>query len=154
MEYKRKTIVGWDDYEIDTVGNVFSLKTGRGRTKNPDGRLSMRRNTNGYHQLKFSMNGVVKQLLVHRLMWETFHGPIPPNMTIDHIDGDNGNNSLENLQLMTLEDNLKKAWDKRGRSSIVPIVEDWLRRGYDRKFIADNLDITHGYISLIANGKR
>lgn len=32
-------------------------------------------------------------------------------MTVDHINGDKGNNSVENLQWMKREDNIKKAYD-------------------------------------------
>jgi|LakMenE18May11ns_1017448.scaffolds.fasta_scaffold9450659_1 hypothetical protein len=152
MEYQRKEIVGFEKYEIDNVGNVFTSKKSN-RLKSTDGKLSVRRNTAGYHQVALYSNKKSHQVLVHRLMWKTFVGEIPKNMSIDHIDNDLTNNVLSNLQLMSHSDNMKKMWDNRGRSKKKDIVLDWIARGYDRKFISDNLDVSHPYISMIVNGK-
>lgn len=154
MEYKRKTIEGYNDYEVDTEGNVYSLKKSNG-IKSKDGKLSNRLVAQGYHQVSLYYGAKLpKQLLVHRLVWEAFNGTIPKDMQIDHIDNDPKNNKLSNLQLLSVQDNMKKMWDIRGRSEKKEIVKDWLARGYSRKFISDNLEIGQPYISLIANGKR
>ena len=42
---------------------------------------------------------------VHRLIWETFNGEIPYDLTIDHIDTNKANNSLYNLRLLTRNQN-------------------------------------------------
>lgn len=42
-----------------------------------------------------------RAVLVHRLVWEQHHGPIPVGMVIHHINGDNQDNRIENLQLAT-----------------------------------------------------
>jgi len=153
MEYQRKEIKGYTDYEIDTVGNVFTTK-GNSPHLSEDGKLSVRIQSAGYHQIKMYHQGKIHQRLVHRLMWETFIGDIPDDMTIDHIDDNRENNVLSNLQLMSRGENTKKSWDKRGRSTKKQIVLDWHNRGYTRKFIADNLGITMSYVSMIINGKR
>ena len=153
MEYQRKEIVGFEEYEIDNVGNVFTSKKSN-RLKSTDGKLSVVRNTQGYHHVTLYKNKKANQLLVHRLMWVTFVGSIPKGMTIDHINQDHKNNQLQNLQLMSHSDNMKKMWDNRGRSKKKGVVLDWVDRGYDRKFISDNLDVSHPYISMIVNGKR
>jgi len=154
MEYKRKTIEGYNDYEVDTEGNVYTLKKSNG-LKSKDGKLSNRLVAQGYHQVSLYYGAKLpKQLLVHRLVWEAFNGTIPKDMQIDHIDNNKTNNKLSNLQLLSVQDNMKKMWDRRGRSEKKEIVKDWLARGYSRKFISDNLEIGQPYISLIANGKR
>ena len=75
-------------------------------------------------------------------------------MQIDHIDNCKTNNEVENLQVLTATDNMKKMWDVRGRSEIKEHVKDWLKRGYPRKFISENLDVSLSYISMISLGKR
>ena len=151
MEYQRKQVKGFPDYEVDTVGNVFSTK---GLTER---KLSTRPNTSGYIQVKLYKHdtpGEYKQLLIHRIMYETFVGDIPEGDTVDHIDHDITNNVLENFQVLSHSDNIKKSWDRRGRSKVKPIIKDWLQRGYDYQFISDNLGVSIPYISLIKNGKR
>ena len=156
MEYKRKTIDGYDSYEIDTLGNVYSNKQAR-HFKSTDGRLKQRLvSQGGYKQVSLYTNGTKKpkQLLVHRLVYQNFVGEIPDGMQIDHIDNDKHNNEVENLQVLSATDNMKKAWDIRGRSEVKGHVMDWLSRGYSRNFISENLDVSLSYISQIANGKR
>ena len=112
MEYKRKTIEGYNDYEVDTEGNVYSLKKSNG-IKSKDGKLSNRLVAQGYHQVSLYYGAKLpKQLLVHRLVWEAFNGTIPKDMQIDHIDNDPKNNKLSNLQLLSVQDNMKKMWDR------------------------------------------
>jgi len=43
---------------------------------------------------------------VHRLVYRTFIGEIPPNHYVRHVDGNKANNVLENLYLTTE----KKGW--------------------------------------------
>lgn len=51
----------------------------------------------GYFRVKFGDRSV----LVHRIVWETFVGPVPPEMDIDHIDHNKENNALTNLQVIS-----------------------------------------------------
>lgn len=36
----------------------------------------------------------------HRYVWEKFHGPIPKDHEIHHVDGDRTNNTIENLECL------------------------------------------------------
>jgi hypothetical protein len=151
MEYKRKPIENYDGYEIDTNGVVYTSR--RGNTWN----ILKPRNVSqvSYHAVSLYDNPKKpKQLLVHRLVYQTFVGPIPSHMQVDHIDHNKTNNKLSNLQLLSVQDNMKKAWDRRGRSERKEIAKIWLERGYTRKFICDNLKLSQPYVSMIANGKR
>ena len=49
-------------------------------------------------------------MLVHRLIMEAFHGK--SDLTVDHIDGNKINNSLDNLEYVTLSENIKRAYSK------------------------------------------
>lgn len=42
----------------------------------------------------------------HRMVWIMHNGPIEDGMLIDHIDGDRKNNKIENLRLVTDQENM------------------------------------------------
>lgn len=48
-------------------------------------------------------------LFVHRIVMEAFKGK--SDLTVDHIDGNKLNNSLDNLEYVTIQENIKRAWD-------------------------------------------
>jgi hypothetical protein len=52
----------------------------------------------GYRLVGFDMY----QFFEHRVVWAVFYGEQPPQF-IDHIDGDRGNNRIENLRAATRE---------------------------------------------------
>lgn len=47
-----------------------------------------------------------KGVRLHRLVWETAHGPIPKKHHVHHVDGDRANNALSNLVLMLGHDHM------------------------------------------------
>lgn len=47
------------------------------------------------------------------LVYQTFIGPIPPGMEVDHIDNNPLNNRVDNLQLLTREENMAKEAERR-----------------------------------------
>ena len=48
-------------------------------------------------------------MLVHRIVMEAFKGK--SDLTVDHIDGNKLNNSLDNLEYVTIQENVKRAWN-------------------------------------------
>jgi hypothetical protein len=62
-------------------------------------RLIESRSTDGY--LPAGFNG--KSFQQHRLLWKVFKGEIPPENTIDHINGVRHDNRLTNLRLGTVQ---------------------------------------------------
>ena len=66
-------------------------------------------NRKRYYRVIIMKNKERIPVLVHRLVYETFNGEIPKTLTVDHIDGNIYNNSLDNLQLLTIEDNIRKS---------------------------------------------
>lgn len=51
-----------------------------------------------------------KNLLVHRLVCEAFHGPAPVGLDCAHRDGDCSNNRPSNLRWATHRENLRDKW--------------------------------------------
>ena len=47
-------------------------------------------------------------LLLHRLIYVKYIGPIREGETVDHINGNKLDNRIENLQILTREDNTRK----------------------------------------------
>lgn len=55
-------------------------------------------------------DGKPKDYLVARLVATTFLGEPPKNYTVNHKDGNRLNNSIENLEWLSLEDNVRHAF--------------------------------------------
>ena len=74
------------------------------------------RNKDGYWHVSWQSG---KRWKLHRLVWEWHNGPIPEGMEVDHINSDQGDNRIENLQLLTkLENNLKGRDKQRKRPGL------------------------------------
>lgn len=63
-----------------------------------------------YPVVVFSYNSKIVGIPLGRLIYAWFKGPVPADMDIDHIDNDPFNNRLENLQLLTREENIRKRY--------------------------------------------
>lgn len=57
----------------------------------------------------FEKNGEKRYRTVHSIIAESFIGPRPEGLTINHIDGNKYNNSASNLEYMTSGDNVRHA---------------------------------------------
>lgn len=77
----------------------------------------------GYEGISRSLAPVGKSDRVHRIVWETFNGTIPEGYEIDHINSVRDDNRLENLQLLTPLENVRKAQCGRVHS-----IEERLKR--------------------------
>ena len=106
-----KTIKGYDGaYQASTQGRVRSKD--RTITNCRNRKQSFRETIlkpdyapNGYERVCLSKNGKYKHYRVAKLIYETFVGPVPEGMEIDHINGDNRDNRLENLRVCTHKEN-------------------------------------------------
>lgn len=59
------------------------------------------RHSLGYIQVRFGG----KVMKAHRIIWEMHHGDVPPGLEIDHINGVRDDNRIENLRLLTHQQN-------------------------------------------------
>jgi len=55
-------------------------------------------------------DGHVGSKLYSHYLWEQTYGPVPEGVTVDHIDDDKTNDVIENLQLLSVAENARKAF--------------------------------------------
>ena len=64
-----------------------------------------------YQKVTFSLNRKVYNIPLSRLIYVWFKGDIQDGLVVDHINNDSFDNRPENLQLLTVEENLKKRFE-------------------------------------------
>lgn len=108
--YNRCAIKGYEGlYEIDTQGNVYSIRHTRSRRVK---KLKPYPNENGYMKVNlYDEFGKCKKKYIHRLVAIAFI-PNPDNLPIiDHIDCNVKNNAISNLRWCTQSENIKHSWE-------------------------------------------
>ena len=112
IPYQRKKIEGFENYEIDTEGNVYNLKT----NKKVEAYIA----DHGYYKIHMVDNdGNLKNIPLHRVLALTFLKREPGKNYVNHKDGNKTNNSLSNLEWCSNRENLRH-WAKKLRKK-----EDW-----------------------------
>lgn len=105
----QKKILNIKEYgKVAQFRNSPYYATEDGKILNLEKRIELNPSRTGKYYRINTAYGLNKKFLVHRMVWEAFNGPIPENVDIDHIDGDQSNNSLNNLQILSHSENLKK----------------------------------------------
>jgi len=95
---------------LSNLGRVaYAFKCGYIKKVSSSNKITerMTRERDGYPRM--DING--KSCDLHVLMWLTFVGPIPAGLHVNHIDHNKQNAALNNLELVTPAENLKKAHD-------------------------------------------
>jgi hypothetical protein len=100
-----KVVPGYENYECDIFGNVYSLNYGRTGERR---KLKLDTNINGYLVLKLFKNKKRVHFAVHRLIMLTFCGA--SDLQVNHIDGNKKNNNLLNLEYCTGSENILHAF--------------------------------------------
>lgn len=150
----------WTKYAASENGSVYGS---RGKELNPT------LHHTGYSVITVrDQDGVQKQLRVHRFIWECLVGEIPPGMVINHKNGIKTDNRLDNLEVVTNQENIVHAWNELGRVSLkgedrpqAKITEDQAveiiklcAEGVSNKEIGRIFNLHPNYISLIRHNKR
>lgn len=98
-------------YWVNQLGEVLSLKSRLPK------KLKPRRVTNGYMTVLLHVGAKPVSRKIHRLVYAAFVGEIAPNVNIDHIDRNTGNNTLFNLRECSLSQNRANMVGDRGATS-------------------------------------
>lgn len=147
IAYKTK----YDGYYVTKSGKVITTKV-----KGGQGRINIfqprehcyKVDKDGYLEvcLSFIENNrhIRKYYRVHRSVYETLMGDIPQELTIDHIDANPQNNSIENLQILTRENNTRKALKnkKSPKRFMYQLYKNNIYVGtFDRKELGKNIGL-------------
>ncbi len=87
-------------------GYLYSWKTGNKVGKE------------GRAYLRYTYPPTMNEYYIHRLIWAFHNGPIPTNKVIDHIDNNQRNNKIANLQCISQYENCTKDKDIKGEKYI------------------------------------
>lgn len=101
------------DYNPDSGALVFKTKRGKMNSGKQAGSIV----GNGY--MIVGLGGRNYQL-VHRVIWSLVYGEIPPDMVIDHLNGDRADNRISNLRVVSRADNLRNQKLRKDNKSGFP----------------------------------
>ena len=91
-------------YECSSIGRIKSLKNGI---------ITQQKNNTGRLKVQLWKNGKKKPMYVHRIVAEAFL-PNPQNLeTVNHIDENPLNNRVDNLEWMSMRDNVRYSNTKK-----------------------------------------
>ena len=139
----------YDNWEANRLGVVRHVKN-----KKDIGRLTKF----GYLQINVYDEGNQKYYLKHRFIFECFHGKINnAKLVVDHINNIKTDNQLQNLQLITQSQNLKKEHRKGENRPPIRVRAVNINSGesfdYDSIYeCSKKLDINIGSICCVLKG--
>jgi len=117
-------------YDVSS-GDVFWTKDRQGHVKSGDRAGTKQKNKNGKSYITIKVSG--KHYLAHRVAW-LLHYKIPPELFIDHIDGNGLNNKIGNLREVSRTENQRnQKLSSRSKSGVMGVSKDkksgkWLVR--------------------------
>jgi hypothetical protein len=103
-------------YEVSNLGNVRSVermvnnRLSNGLRKSPSKLLKQGKSKSGYLIVSFCVDGVKSNQTVHRLVARAFIENESNKPQVNHKDGNKHNNSVENLEWVTVSENAKHAY--------------------------------------------
>ncbi len=156
-----KAIPGFPGYYCTTTGRVYSNKSGVMKER----KLSLARY--GYPKLNLCVNGKKKCKCVHRLMAITFLPDYRQELSVNHIDGNPGNNHISNLEMCTHQENIKHSFrdglrPRKGEDSprailterdVLEIRDLWKKTYMGQRHLAVLYDVSIAAIGKIVTRK-
>lgn len=87
----------------------------------------------GYWRISFQhpRTRVIYKMMIHRLMWLVYVGPIPQGLVVNHKDGDSTRNRLSNFELATDLENTRHA-SRLGLLCAGPRMSNLVKEGHKK----------------------
>jgi HNH endonuclease/NUMOD4 motif-containing protein len=114
-----KEIPGLPHYQASNLGNIRTMRAGRGCREEVGHVMSGCKDEKGYLLVNCRVDGRSQTQRVHRLIARAFLGEIPPGHQINHLNGKKSDNRLENLEICSPGQNLKH------RHEVLKIKINW-----------------------------
>jgi hypothetical protein len=169
---------------VPGFGNLYLTEEGEAFEKqlDPDDQEYFRKipisSTSTYNRISVLVDGRRKRFHLHILMAVAFlgldlrsHGTSNFSLQVDHKDNDKRNNQLDNLEIVTKQENLTRAWKtgcyrnngfaskgspkkslRKFSSDDVMQIKDLRKAGLSYRKIAEKFDCNHGAIYQILKG--
>lgn len=160
-----KDIIGYEGiYQVSSLGNIRSVDRINSRGQFVKGQdRKIRLDQYGYPKVRLSKNGKYQDLFVHRLVAIAFI-PNPENKeTVNHIDGDKMNWSIDNLEWLTTEENNYHAFNSGLMDNKMKLTKEdieYIRENYipqDSEFgttgLAKKFGVYTSHIARIVKGE-
>lgn len=157
---ERRKVPGYENYEVDSDGRVFSFQNGEWTNK----KLSLGKN--GYYWTTLWRDGIRRDFYAHHLVLECFVGPRPEGCEALHKDGVRTNNRRGNLRWGTRAENVADML-RHGTATIgsknkqakltrfdVLILRDLRELGFTAKELARIFKVSKGTAQAVSCGQR
>lgn len=152
VEYK--IIPEFSVYEINNLGQIRNRKTKK--LLKPD----LAKRSYFHVKLKCELTNKHKTMYIHRLVYQTFIGQIPKGMTINHKDSNKLNNDVNNLEVLSNEENIRLGVkNKKGYTTHNKKVKNQIRSLYRKgvpgcgyESLSILFGIHHSTVRRIING--
>ncbi len=154
MEWRE--IPGFQGYEVSETGLVRSYWTAKqGLRGRPMRMLTQSINRSGYTYVVLSKEGERHNLCVHRVVALAFIGDLAPGMDVHHKNGDEMDNRLSNLEVITHKKNVQRIRNIKKPLDRDQVLDIRRRRknGESLYEIADDYHLSPTCVSQISRGK-
>ena len=108
-----RDVKDFPNYEISTKGNIRTKEYCDGRNHIRQSKLLNKKINNVGYEYVILSNETIKHktLTIHRLMAKTFLNDYSDNLDVNHINGIKTDNRIENLEMTTHSENIKKRYE-------------------------------------------
>ena len=152
-------IIGYEGkYRVSNYGNVYSYG-GNNQANHHNGKMMKAiKHSTGYYCVNLSKNGKKEQFLIHRLVASHFLN-LKEDMQVNHINGIKTDNFLDNLEVVTIQENRQHAMDnglqinvnRKFNKEQVEEIKEMYQDGFSQDVIASMFQTTQATVWKIVN---